>query len=162
MTERDAPADLLLIGGGFFGYANEISRALALRGRTVEWFEDRPALDTITKSLLRVAPSTVAAKSDAYFERIIEKMQFKPIRDVLVIKGEALSPISIERLRAAMPRAKFTLYFWDSYLNMPTDSAKKVALFDKSFTFDPQDAQQDSRLHYRPLFFVDEIGRAHV
>src|ERR1700674_1846755 len=158
MTERDAQADTLLIGGGFFGYAKEISRALSLRGRTVEWFEDRPALDTVTKSLLRVAPSLVAAKSEAYFERIIEKMRQKPIRDVLVIKGEALSPKSIERLRLAMPQARFTLYFWDSYRNMPSDSPRKVPMFDRSFTFDPQDAQLDQRLNYRPLFFVDDYA----
>jgi hypothetical protein len=158
MIERDTEADVLLIGGGFFGYAKEISRALSLRGRTVEWFEDRPGLDTVTKSLLRIAPSIVAAKSEAYFERIIEKMRDKPIRDVLVIKGEALSPKSIERLRLALPQARFTLYFWDSYRNMPVDSSEKVSLFDKSFTFDPQDAQMDDRLNYRPLFYVDDYA----
>jgi hypothetical protein len=158
MTESDAQADLLLIGGGFFGYAKEISRALSLRGRTVEWFEDRPALDTVTKSLLRIAPSLVAAKSDAYFERIIAKMRHKPIRDVLVIKGEALSPKLIEQLRVAMPQARFTLYYWDSYRNMPKDSLRKVSLFDKSFTFDPEDAQMDRRLNYRPLFFADDYA----
>jgi hypothetical protein len=158
MIESDTRTDLLLIGGGFFGYAREISRALSLRGRAVEWFEDRPGLDTVTKSLLRIAPSLVAAKSDAYFEGIIERMRHKPIRDVLVIKGEALSPKSIERLRLALPRARFTLYFWDSYRNMPTNSSKKVSLFDKSFTFDPKDAQIDSRLNYRPLFFVDDYS----
>jgi hypothetical protein len=158
MTERDSQADLLLIGGGFFGYAKEISRALAMRGRKVEWFEDRPALDTVTKSLLRIAPNMIAAKSEAYFKRIIEKMRHSPIRDVLVVKGEALSPKSIERLRVAMPQARFTLFFWDSYRNMPSDSPKKVPLFDKSFTFDPQDAQMDGRLNYRPLFFVDDYA----
>jgi hypothetical protein len=158
MPKRNAEADLLLIGGGFFGYANEISRALSLRGRTVEWFEDRPALDTITKSLLRIAPSLVAAKSEAYFERIITDMRHKPVRDVLVIKGEALSSNSIERLRAAMPDARFTLYFWDSYRNMPKDTPAKVSLFDKSFTFDSHDAKMDGRLTYRPLFFVDDYA----
>ena len=158
MSERDAQTDLLILGGGFFNYAKEISRALTMRGRKVESFEDRPALDTVTKSLLRVAPNMVAAKSEAYFERIIDKMRGKPIRDVLVIKGEALTPKSIERLRAAMPQARFTLFFWDSYRNMTPDSPKKVPLFDKSFTFDPQDAQLDSRLNYRPLFFVDDYA----
>jgi hypothetical protein len=151
-------ADLLLIGGGFFGYAEEISRALSLRGRKVAWFEDRPALDTMTKSLLRIAPSLVAAKAEVYFEGIIAQMREQPIRDILVIKGEALSPKSIERLRAAMPQARLTLYFWDSYRNMSKDSPKKVPLFDKSFTFDPDDAQTDRRLGYRPLFFVDDYA----
>jgi hypothetical protein len=150
--------DLLLIGGGFFGYADEIARALRLRGRNVVRFEDRPALDTMTKSLLRVAPSLVAAKSEAYFEGIIAKMRDQPIRDILVIKGEALSPKSIERLRSAMPQARLTLYFWDSYRNMPKDSPEKLSLFDKCFTFDPDDAEADRRLNYRPLFYVDDYA----
>jgi hypothetical protein len=157
-TGTQAEADLLLIGGGFFGYAEEITRALLLRGRKVAWFEDRPALDTLTKSLLRVAPRLVAAKSEAYFEDVIAKMRKQPIRDILVIKGEALSPKSIERLRVAMPQARFTLYFWDSYRNMPKDSPQKVSLFDKSFTFDPHDAQTDRRLNYRPLFYLDDYA----
>jgi hypothetical protein len=151
-------ADVLLIGGGFFGYASEISRALMQRGRKVKWFEDRPGLDTITKSMIRVAPALVASKAAAYFETIIEQVRGQPIRDVLVIKGEALSPASIERLRATMPQARFTLYFWDSYRNMPKDSRAKVALFDKTFTFDALDAAADRRLSYRPLFFLDDYA----
>ncbi len=85
-------------------------------------------------------------------------MQGQPIQDVLVIKGEALSPKSIERLRRAMPQARFTLYFWDSYRNMPKDSPEKVNLFDRSFTFDNQDAKKDLRLIYRPLFFLDDYA----
>jgi hypothetical protein len=151
-------SDLLLIGGGFFGYASEIGRALTLRGRNVAVFEDRPALDTMTKSLLRVAPSMVAAKSEAYFEGIIAKMRDQPIRDILVIKGEALTPKSIERLREAMPQARLTLYFWDSFRNMSKDSPAKLSLFDRCFTFDPHDAESDRRLIYRPLFYIDDYA----
>jgi hypothetical protein len=115
-------------------------------------------LDTTTKLLLRLAPSLVTAKSEAYFDGIIAKMRDHPIRDVLVIKGEALSRKAVERLRAALPRARFTLYFWDSYRNMPKDSERKVSLFDRSFTFDSQDANADHRLRYRPLFFVDDYA----
>jgi hypothetical protein len=157
-VQGDAECDLLLIGGGFFGYAREISRMLEQRGRKVVSFEDRPALDTFTKSMLRLAPALVAGKSEAYFDRIVAQVREQPIRDVLVIKGEALSPAAIGRLRAALPYARFTLYFWDSYRNMPKDSPKKVSLFDKAFTFDPLDAQLDRRLRYRPLFFLDEYA----
>ncbi len=154
----DVPADFLLIGGGFFDYAKEIVRSLAQRGRKAVWFEDRPALDTLTKSTLRLAPKLVTAKSESYFDGIIAKIRTQPIADVLVIKGEALSPSAIERFRAALPSARFTLYFWDSYRNMPKDSASKVAFFDRAFTFDPLDARADPRLIYRPLFYVPEYG----
>jgi hypothetical protein len=150
--------DTLLIGGGFFGYAQEIATALEARNRRVKWFEDRPATDTITKSLVRLAPALVAKKANTYFDGIIAQVRHEPIRDVLVIKGESLSVSSIHKLRAAFPQARFTLYFWDSYLNMPKDSTEKVPLFDSAFTFDPIDAQSDHRLRYRPLFFLDEYA----
>jgi hypothetical protein len=151
--------DTLLIGGGFFGYAQEIAAALEeARNIRVKWFEDRPATDTLTKSLVRLAPSLVAKKASTYFEDIIAQVRHEPILDVLVIKGESLSVSSIHKLRAAFPQARFTLYFWDSYLNMPKDSVEKVHLFDNAFTFDPIDAQSDRRLRYRPLFFLDEYA----
>ena len=148
--------DFLLIGGGFFGYAKEIAATLERRGRHVRWFEDRPAVDNLTKALVRLAPALVAAKAEAYFDAIIEEVRAQPIRDVLVIKGESLSPAAIGRLRQALPRARFTLYFWDSYRNMPSGSAEKVVYFDKAYTFDSADASRDARLTYRPLWFLDE------
>lgn len=152
---RRAPA-VLLIGGGFFGYAAEIAALLEGRGRRVLRYEDRPATDTVTKALVRLAPYLVAARAEAYFDAIIDEIRGQPIGDVLVIKGESLSTRAIARLRAALPAARFTLYFWDSYRNMPGDSRLKPPLFDRTYTFDPVDAQCDPRLTYRPLWFLDE------
>ena len=152
---KERPADLLLIAASFFGYAREIVSALEQRGRRVLWFEDRPAVDTVTKATLRIAPGLLAKKADAYFAEIAERARAQAIRDVLVIKGEALSCSAIRGLRAALPEARFTLYFWDGYGNMPKDSPAKVPLFDRAFTFDPADAATDLRLRYRPLFFLD-------
>jgi hypothetical protein len=157
-SAAEPAADFLLIGGGFFGYAREIAATLERRGRRVRWFEDRPAVDNTTKVMVRLAPALVSTKAEAYFDAIIEQLRSQPILDVLVIKGESLSPAAIGRLRQALPHARFTLYFWDSYRNMPANSAEKVPLFDKAFTFDPLDAAADPRLTYRPLFFLDEYA----
>lgn len=150
--------DTLLIAASFFGYSKEIVKRLEARGRQVLWFEDRPATDTMTKALLRIAPSVIAARTTAHFEHVIAQARQHPIRDVLVIKGEALSPQMIQQMRAALPQARFTLYFWDSYLNMPGNSPDKVPLFDRTFSFDPVDAANDPRLHYRPLFYLNEYA----
>jgi hypothetical protein len=152
--------DTLLIANSFFGYAREIQRELERRGRQVAYFEDRPATDALTKSLVRVAPSTVRARADAYFEAILAQMKGCPIRDVLVIRGEAMSAAMARRMRAALPNARFTLYFWDSFGNMPEESRQKVDIFDRVLTFDPIDARADNRLIYRPLFYLDEY--AHI
>lgn len=148
--------DFLFIAASFFGYARDIKARLEQRGRKVIWFEDRPANDTATKALLRLSPTLLAGKAERYFDHIIEQVRQQPIRDVLVIKGEALTVEAIRRLQKALPDARFTIYFWDSYGNMPKDSFRKVALFDRALTFDPLDAVTDNRLIYRPLFFVEE------
>lgn len=153
-----AATDTLLFCDCFFDYAREIKRHLEQRGRHVSLFNDRPSTDSLTKALIRLAPAMVRRKTEKYFEEIIEKMRGQPIRDVLVIKGESVSPAIVTRLRMAFPDARFTLYFWDSYRNMPADSRSKVSLFDRVLTFDPQDAAADKRLIYRPLFFVESFS----
>ena len=56
----------------------------------------------------------------------------------------------IQMLRAAFPRARLSLYFWDSIENAPR--ARRIApLFDQVATFDPVDAEKLGWI-YRPLF----------
>lgn len=150
--------DTLFISANFFGYASEIKTALEATGRSVLWFEDRPATDVMSKALIRFSPKLMESKSHDYFRRIAEQARQHPIRDVLVIKGEALSLASIRMLREALPEARFTLYFWDSYANMPKESPQKVDLFDKAFSFDPEDVARDTRLTYRSLFFINDYS----
>jgi hypothetical protein len=159
---ESAVFDTLLIAASFFGYAHEIRRELEGRGRRVLWFEDRPGLETFTKVAVRVAPFMVAGKRDAYLASILQAAREQPIRDVLIIKGEALTASVIRCLRAALPNASFALFFWDSYRNMPPGSADKVALFDRAFTFDQRDADNDKRLRYRPLFYLPEYATANT
>lgn len=149
----------LIIAPDFFGYSKEIKLGLQRRGISSLVFDDRPATDTVTKTLIRISPWILKNKADAYFDNIIEIAKKHPIRDIFVIKGQALSVDAIRRFRLAFPDARFTLYFWDSYKNMPSDSASKVALFDRAFTFDPIDASNDPRLKYRALFYLDEYAQ---
>jgi hypothetical protein len=153
----EQPADTLLIAASFFGYAGEIKATLERRGRKVIWVEDRPATDTKTKLLLRLHPALIAHQAKVYFDRIIEQVRNQPITEVLIIKGEAVSVEALARLRRACPHARFTLYFWDSYRNMPPGSSDKVYYFDQAFSFDPEDVERDKRLSLRPLFYLDRF-----
>ncbi|MBL6081086.1 hypothetical protein JMJ56_24045 [Belnapia sp. T18] len=162
MTQTPLPAegaDTLFISASFFGYAKAIKAALEARGRRVAWFEDRPRTDAGSKALIRLFPSAMQGLSDSYFRGIAERLRGHPIRDVLIIKGEALSIAATQELRRAFPQARFTLYFWDSYRNMGRESPAKVSLFDAAYTFDPVDAEADLRLRYRPLFYRSEYAQ---
>ncbi len=151
--------DTLLISPGFFGYAREMQRVLEARCRRVAVLNDSAAVGGAGKAAIRLAPGLTTSWGDSYFAGIAMKYRTSPIRDVLVIKGEGLSPAATRNLRATFPQARFTLYFWDSYRNMPPDSREKVALFDRSLSFDPHDAQADPRLVYRPLFFIERYAQ---
>lgn len=150
---------VLFISDDFFGYAKEIKKALELRGEEVLWFPDRHATDALSKAAIRLAPGVVRGKAEEFFQTILSSVAARDVDRVLVIKGEGLSVSMISRLRAALPKAEFTLYFWDSYKNMPSESPEKVARFDRVFTFDPVDAANDKRLAYRPLFYLDDYAR---
>ncbi|MBZ6383761.1 CgeB family protein [Sphingomonas sanguinis] len=149
---------VLLISSNFFGYPQEIIRALEARGRKVVWFDDRPATDTLTKGLIRLSPKLIERRSAAYFDDVFRKAAAQGIRDVLVIKGEAMSIATIQRMRAMFPDARHTLYFWDSFRNMPAGSADKIDLFDRAFSFDVEDVKADPRLTYRPLFYIERYA----
>ncbi|MBX8846634.1 hypothetical protein HCH44_17175 [Sphingomonas melonis] len=150
--------DTLLISPDFFGYPQEIVRALAARGRSALWCNDRPASDTLTKALVRLSPKIIERKSAEHFEQVFREAAQYDIRDVVVIKGEALSIDMIRRMRQLLPRARHTLYFWDSYRNMPAGTADKVDLFDRAFSFDLEDVRNDGRLSYRPLFYIEQYA----
>jgi hypothetical protein len=150
--------DTLLISTNFFGYPQEIVKALEARGRVALWRDDRPAADTFTKALVRLSPRLIQHRSDAYFERVFAEAAQHDIRDILVIKGEALSVEMIHRMRAQFPKARLTLYFWDSYRNMPKGSERKVDLFHRAFSFDLEDTRADTRLTYRPLFYIEKYA----
>lgn len=159
MVMSEKSPSCLIIAPDFFGYAKEIQACLTRRGVSSVWFDDRPATDTLTKALIRISPRLQRGKAERYFDDVIRQAQQHPITEVLVIKGQALSCEAIQRMKAAFPQARFTLYFWDSYKNMSADSRNKVQFFDRAFTFDPVDAGNDPRLEYRPLFYLDEYAR---
>ena len=152
------PADTLLISDGFFGYGVEIVAELERRGRRVVWSEDRPSQDVWTKSLIRIHPQLMARRASAYFADVAARIRGLPITQVLVIKGEAMSTATVRMFRRLLPKAEFTLYFWDSYRNMPHSSRDKVELFDRALSFDLWDTATDRRLTYRPLFYLDRFS----
>lgn len=146
----------LFISSSFFGYAEKISRKLETYFGKVHWFEDRPSVSVFGKAAARLAPDFLERLSFDYFQKISKAFKSEEINFVFIIKGEMLSPLALEMLRGAYPFARFVLYFWDSYKNMPKSSWEKVGLVDKALSFDLEDVKSDCRLTYRPLFFTDD------
>ncbi len=143
---------VLFIAPKFFGYEQAIKHELELIGCDVDWYDDRPASSSFMKALIRFRPELVSTLSDAYFDRIIANARDYQYDVVFVIKGEAFSAQRIEQLRQSQPLARFLYYSWDSLANFK-NSKEKFACFDKVYSFDRRDCQ-DNQVRHLPLFYV--------
>ena len=57
----------------------------------------------------------------------------------------------VRQLREMFPKAQFLLYYWDSIKT--ADYREYIPIFDKVFSFDRIDCENDRRLNYLPLFY---------
>src|SRR4051794_4079428 len=121
--------DVVVISSGFFGYADAVAAELSRRGRTVARIDDRPATSTFAKAVIRLNPDLVRPWSNRYFASQISSVAGSEVRDVLVIRGQALSPDSIRLMRARWPQATLTLYSWDGLRNLSRREVSNIPLF---------------------------------
>ncbi|MFB1081784.1 hypothetical protein [Jeotgalibacillus sp. JSM ZJ347] len=150
---------ILMISANFFGYEKEIRQKLESFGCEVDYFDERPENDFLTKSLIRVNRKLLAPKNNAYYSRIIEQTIDRDYDFIFIIKGEVISKKHIERLKNAHKHAAFILYLWDALSYSPNSKAIKE-MFDAVYTFDQDDVKQYRDMHFRPLFFIDDYRRS--
>lgn len=74
---------------------------------------------------------------------------------VYFIHAKAMDISLIRRLKNLFPKAKFILYYWDSLKKV--DYRSYIPLFDKVFSFDNQDCEDNPELTYLPLFYTNKL-----
>ncbi|NHF59094.1 hypothetical protein FK220_007070 [Flavobacteriaceae bacterium TP-CH-4] len=146
---------ILLFSPQFFGYGQEIANKLESFGAEVDYFDERPGNDFVTKAIIRLNKSLLSKKIDRYYQRIISQLKKDTYHFVVFLNAEAISPQNLRLLRENQRAATFVLYMWDSLKN------KKYTLdllphFDRKLTFDKEDSLVPQYgFHFRPLFFLD-------
>lgn len=146
--ERKSTA--LVISPTFFDYYKSIISEFEGLGFDTYWMNTWLYKNPIYKICLRIAPHVVARLSTNQYIRQIEKLGLSDLSEILVIKGEGLSPEFLQHLRHKFPEANLSLYLWDGVAN--TRGAVEIApAFDSVSTFDPKDSKSFNWL-YRPLF----------
>lgn len=150
---------VLMFCTGFFGYDKRIATSLRDEGFEVDLFDERPGTDFLSKTAVRYNAKFFRPRILRYIKSVISSAK-KEYDYVFVVKGEALFEGSIELLRAAYPSATFILYLWDSVVNIP-DCEKRMKLYDRVFTFDPEDAKRYG-IPLRPLFFSEEYEQKEI
>lgn len=146
---------VLFISPNFFNYSEIIKNKLISNGYEVDWFDDRPSTNVISKCLLRVNRNLLKNKIKRYFyNNIYKSMEEKKYDIVFVILGQSFNQEMFNDLRKVNKDAKYVLYLWDSVKNFPhiLDLSKA---FDVTYSFDTLDCEKYG-FNFLPLFYNEE------
>ena len=135
-------------------YGEAIKEELEKRGALVRGYDERPSQNSITKIVIRLFKKRIPQIFDRYISRVIAENKEKQFDYILICRGEAFTPLTIQHLRKAFPTAKVLLYFWD--MLRCADVRFNIPHADRAMSFDPQDAEENEGLEFRPTFFVND------
>jgi hypothetical protein len=150
--------NILFFAPSFFGYEVAITQKLRQLGARVDYFDERPKNDFITKASIRINRNLILKTLNKYYQGIIKSVAEKSYDYILVVGLEAMLPSAMEALKEQHPGAVFILYMWDSLKNKKYASLC-LPFFDNIFSFDKSDSLTIPRIKFRPLFFIDEYAQ---
>ncbi len=148
---------ILYITPKFFDYENKIKKELEDLGAIVDFFDDRPANDFMTKVFIRLKlKSFIKKKIDEYYENLYSFISNKKYDFIFVVSPETLDYNKLLRIKEIQNSAKYVLYMWDSFENK--NSFNTIKLFDEIYSFDSRDCEKYN-LNFLPLFYCSEYKK---
>ena len=149
--------NILLFSPQFFGYGEALADKIKSYGAEVDYYDERPGNDFMTKALIRIDKSLLNRKIHKYYRSIISSLKENHYDYVLFLNLEAISKKDLLELKKSQSSAIFIMYMWDSVKNKK-HTASLLPYFDLKHTFDKDDSEnQDYKsFKFRPLFFLDE------
>lgn len=141
--------NILFISPEFFGVDKEIIRNLRKLGANVMWFDERSVKSSFGLAINFINPAVFNYYSNNYFKKQIGTIH-GDIDIILVIKGEMITPKTIEMFRRRWPKAELILYLYDPVINI-RGIESKLSLYDRVISFEPKDCKKYG-FEFRPLF----------
>lgn len=138
---------ILFVCPRFHEYHRHIIHALRSRGATTSFIADIGDRSLIARSILKI-PWMQSMCLWLIRMRILFTVRFAPINVLFVIRGKAITPGLLKKLKSANIVTIF--YSWDSLLNNDISAITKG--FDSAFSFDLMDCRKHSEFQYLPLF----------
>lgn len=135
-------------------YSEAIAEAMRAVGAVVDCYQERPALNTLAKTLIRYSPRLIRSYAEAYYDLILKQSSSNNYDFVLMVRAEAVTGKFIRDLRACHRNAVIILYQWDS-MTLTRGPVDKLSLFDFVFSFDKRDCEKYS-IRFAPLFYIDD------
>jgi hypothetical protein len=110
--------NILYISPKFFGYEKIIKEKLENLGAVVDYFDDRPSNDFLTKVFIRLKLKFfVNKKINNYYNALYNYIKDKNYDYIFVVSPETFSFKELEIIKNLKPNAKTILYMWDSFEN---------------------------------------------
>ena len=148
--------NILYLGHEFFGYYKDIIENLTNNfGANVEFYGIRPK--SIVFRILKFNRATQKFYLRIFFNKIFRQIRLNDYDYILIIGSEDFHHPFIVKLKEKFSGV-FVMYQWDSKKKNKYDAY--IELFDKVFSFDPQDCILDKRLNYLPLFYKDVFNKS--
>lgn len=147
---------ILFLSAYFFGYNEQICKAMQAKGAIVDYFDERPANSVFVKAIIRLRPELLKSYIQQYHNNIIEKTKNNKYDYIVIIKAESITVENLKMLKQTHSDAKLILYLWDSVKNFKNAEAK-LPLFDKVLSFDRYDCDELG-LIFRPLFYSKDYA----
>lgn len=157
---------VLLIMPNFFNYPQIICNAMIKAGHEVDWVDDRPSTNSLVKAAIRINRNILHSYIYNYFKNVIKKIGLKKYDKVLLISGQSLSfsEKMIAELKSTQIQAEFILYQWDSLNNFEYIKVL-YKYFDRLYSFDRNDVENNDLLKFLPLFYSEQyenIGKEQL
>jgi len=148
---------ILFFAPTFFGYEQEILLKMQQLGASVDYYDERPKNNFITKAAIRIDRRLLKNKIMSYYHKIFERTAEKKYDYIFVVNIEAMLPELLGVLRKQQSAAKFVLYMWDSIQNKK-QTIESLPFFERVYSFDPNDAKNIPDVIFRPLFYIDRYA----
>ena len=146
---------IFYLGPVYFYYDKYLIHKLKKLGAEVDTFELNLNLDKWKYKLQnKLNPESLQLFSENYYNSAFEKNGYDY---VLVRQGNQLPLSFFTKLKEINSKAIFINFHWDS-IKPGYDYTHNIKIFDKVFSFDYKDCEENKELIYLPLFHIDEYS----
>lgn len=150
---------ILFIGTSFFNIEKHIINTFKELEYDVDYYDDRPSRSALLKGLIKVKPSIVEPLKQKYFEKIISETKDTDYNIVFILNGKILTEAMIKKLKSVHQNSEFVYYTYDS-LRLYPHVINTLHLYDRAYTFDKKDSENNAELELLPLFYNRNVKSA--
>ena len=149
---------ILLLYARFFGYDQEVKKALENRGAIVDLYDARANINSVEKAIKKITRLFYFKKQQKFHINVMKENNRKNYD--FIYTNEHLGEIVLKKYRDFFPNAKLILYLDDSVQNL-FHINRTFPLYDRVITFDREDAKKYN-IEFRPLFFSEAYDKDSI